>query len=399
MKPDLILLTYGFPNKSNRSEDWLKDEMMITAASYNTLKIFPDEYSGDFNPLPANCEIIDYDKIDVKINLNEMLAALGIVLSDYTAFPVRSDFFKTFRYNFSLVRTLLLKAKKISTLIKPSANTIVYAYWADNLATKASIIKKLYHSNCKIVTRAHGFEIFEEQTKYKMIPFRNFQLKQISCIYADSKRGMEYLHKKHPLQKKLSSYAYVGTKDLGSAHFNDTGFAIVSCSFIRDVKRLHLMAGILKHIDFELTWHVLGNGEDLERLQRANSELPSNIKVIYHGYLDNAAVLNFYKNTSINLFVSLSYSEGLPVTMMEAQSFGLPIMSTNVGGCKEICNEQTGFLIEKDFDAKEIALKIADFKNSHKNTASFRDNCRKYWENNFNALSNYTNFSRVIAAL
>ena len=52
--------------------------------------------------------------------------------------------------------------------------------------------------------------------------------------------------------------------------------------------------------------------------------------------------------------------------MMEAQSFGIPIMSTNVGGCSEICNEQTGFLIEKEFDPKEVAQQLEAFKNSKK---------------------------------
>ena len=52
--------------------------------------------------------------------------------------------------------------------------------------------------------------------------------------------------------------------------------------------------------------------------------------------------------------------------MMEAQSFGIPIMSTDVGGCNEICNENTGFLIPKDFTAIDAANKIQEFKNSKK---------------------------------
>ena len=35
-------------------------------------------------------------------------------------------------------------------------------------------------------------------------------------------------------------------------------FTIVSCSFVREIKRLHLMSNILKHLNFDVHWHVIG---------------------------------------------------------------------------------------------------------------------------------------------
>lgn len=402
MKPDLILLTYGFPNTSNRAEDWLIDEINITSGFYNKISVFPDFFSQKFHPLPTNCEVVDLDAaINLELNFKELLNSLKIVLSDFSNYPSKANYFKSFRYNLALVKGLHLKAKKINSLIKVNeSNTIVYAYWADNLATTACILKKEYMPKCKVVTRGHGFEIFEEQTKNGLIPFRIFQLNFLDRLFADSKRGMTYLNKVHPNFIDVNGYSYVGTKDLGLSNFDqDKTFAIVTCSFVRDVKRLYLMAGILKHIKFDLIWHILGDGDDMERVKNENSKLPSNIKVVYHGLLDNIAILNFYKNTHVNLFASLSYSEGLPVTMMEAQSFGIPIMSTDVGGCSEICNEETGFLIEKDFLGNMVAGKITEFKNSLKNTKIFRIQCREYWEKNFNAKKNYSEFSKLITTL
>ena len=402
MKPDLILLTYGFPNTSNRSEDWLIDEINITSGFYNKISIFPDFFSGKFHPLPINCEVIDIkNTTNYGLNFKEILNSLKIVLSDFSNYPNKTNYFKSFRYNLALVKGLQIKAKKIDSLIKGKGlNTIIYAYWADNLATTACILKKEYLPKCKVITRGHGFEIFEEQTKNGVIPFRIFQLNFLDRLFADSKRGMMHLNKVHPKFNSVIGYSYVGTKDLGESLFDpDKTFSIVTCSFVRDVKRLYLMADILKHIKFNLIWHILGDGDDMERVKRENSKLPTNIQVVYHGLLDNIAILNFYKNTHINLFASLSYSEGLPVTMMEAQSFGLPIMSTDVGGCNEICKEETGFLIEKDFSGNVVAEKITEFKNSQKNTKTFRLHCREYWEKNFNAKTNYTEFSKLIVSL
>ena len=146
------------------------------------------------------------------------------------------------------------------------------------------------------------------------------------------------------------------------------------------------MSNILKHLNFDVHWHVIGEGPDLNLVMQKNKILPSNITVVYHGKKKSRdEVLEFYKENHINLFVSLSSSEGLPVSMMEAISFGIPLMSTDVGGCKEICNEKTGFLIPLNFDNSIVANNITEFKNSIKNTINFRNGCRSFWKQNFDA--------------
>ena len=44
--------------------------------------------------------------------------------------------------------------------------------------------------------------------------------------------------------------------------------------------------------------------------------------------------------------------------MMEAISFGIPVIGTNVGGVKEIINTDTGILLEKDFEVKTLSSLI-----------------------------------------
>jgi len=48
--------------------------------------------------------------------------------------------------------------------------------------------------------------------------------------------------------------------------------------------------------------------------------------------------------------MNLSETEGIPVSIMEAQSAGVPILATNLGGTSEIVNNENGFLVEKDFN-------------------------------------------------
>jgi glycosyltransferase involved in cell wall biosynthesis len=65
------------------------------------------------------------------------------------------------------------------------------------------------------------------------------------------------------------------------------------------------------------------------------------------------------------------------------------LLSTDVGGCKEIVTEETGILIPLETEMKEVAQIIKAFKNSPKNTLEFRKGVRKFWEENFDAEKNY----------
>jgi glycosyltransferase involved in cell wall biosynthesis len=108
------------------------------------------------------------------------------------------------------------------------------------------------------------------------------------------------------------------------------------------------------------------------------------------GYTENKDVLDFYTQNSVNLFISLSAAEGIPVSIMEAISFGIPVLSTDVGGCSEIVNENTGLLIPLNTSCKEVANLLFEFKNSTKNTPQFRQNVREFWINNFDEIKNYS---------
>ena len=400
MKANLLILTNNFPNAPLTSEGWLADEIVYSYSFFNSIYILPEINSDVHIDLPKNCSVVKL-KLEkhTTLNFREILNCFYIVFSDFFEYSSKINFLKAFRNNLALIKYLTIKAKKISKQSSIfQSPIIVYAYWADNLLTTACIMKQLYKP-CKIVSRAHGFEIFEEQTKYHVVPFRKFQSRFSDKIFADSKKGYSHLLQKQPLSNIFTS-SYVGTIDNGMAVFNENKiFTIITCSHIRNVKRLHLMSDILEHISFPIIWNMIGIGSDFELVKLTNSKLPKHIVINYIGNLTNKEVLNFYKTHHANLFVSLSYSEGLPVSMMEALSFGIPIMSTDVGGCSEICNDNTGILIPKDFDAKKVADKITEFKNSKKNNLEFRNQCKDYWKINFNAETNYSHFSKEIASI
>lgn len=74
----------------------------------------------------------------------------------------------------------------------------------------------------------------------------------------------------------------------------------------------------------------------------------------------NQQVYDYYKSNKVDVFVNVSYSEGLPVSLMEASSFGIPVIATDVGGSAEIIDKEqkNGFLLDKDFEIGALQKKI-----------------------------------------
>ena len=67
------------------------------------------------------------------------------------------------------------------------------------------------------------------------------------------------------------------------------------------------------------------------------SSLPSTISVKIMGRMKNKDIYSLYEKEKPDLFINLSSSEGIPVSIMEAMSFGIPVISTDVGGTTRDC--------------------------------------------------------------
>jgi len=103
---------------------------------------------------------------------------------------------------------------------------------------------------------------------------------------------------------------------------------------------------------------VFGDGSDLNNLKSHAKNL-NDCLIHFHGPCSN----EYHMYSSVDLLVLCSNSEGLPMSILEAMSYGLPVVSTNVGAIpKVISHEINGFLYPpRNKEAlKTILIQILD---------------------------------------
>lgn len=118
---------------------------------------------------------------------------------------------------------------------------------------------------------------------------------------------------------------------------------------VKGFERLILACAQLKRRGHVFALWILGEGYLKERLQAVieENDLADEIQLL--GYQTNP----FAFERAAELFVCSSYSEGLSTAVSEAVILGLPVLSTDVSGAKEILGEESeyGMVCENTDDA------------------------------------------------
>jgi glycosyltransferase involved in cell wall biosynthesis len=225
------------------------------------------------------------------------------------------------------------------------------------------------------------------------VPFQEYRIANIDSVYTISNHGFEYLRKKIP-QSMISKVKLcrLGVEDKSKGHLptkNSQTFTIVSCSSVIPLKRVDLIADVLRHTTLPIRWIHFGSGPQASVLQEKIKEMPPNISVELRGETRNDEILKFYDSEFVDVFVSLSESEGLPVSMMEAISFGIPIFAVSVNGIPEIVTKDTGVLLDIHSTQEQITKLLEDtLQRKHFN----RQTITNFFQRHFNAEANYNLF-------
>jgi len=116
-------------------------------------------------------------------------------------------------------------------------------------------------------------------------------------------------------------------------------------------------------------WVFYGSGPLLNELQKKVKELNLTNHCYFPGNLDHHDLLNKYENNEVDVVVLSSIStdipEGIPVSLMEAMAFSIPVIATDSGGTLELIGNGCGIVVQQKNSiqlAEEIKKLIEDNK-------------------------------------
>jgi colanic acid/amylovoran biosynthesis glycosyltransferase len=279
---------------------------------------------------------------------------------------------------------------------------VFYSYWM--LATAYAAAKLKMHYGCKAVTRTHGGDLYNERSPAGYQPLRRFLLQNLDGVYCISCYGKMYLESKYGFKDKVH-ISRLGTEDFGYGNTKriDNYFVIVSCAYISPLKRIHLIALALKQLGMDcpninIKWVHFGGGSGFREIENIILSFPQNVEGILMGDTMHKDIMDYYKSSTINLFVNTSSTEGIPVSIMEAMSFGIPVIATDVGGSGELVKDKyNGWLTPENITPKELAIYIKTLIDMPRDEyRAYGENARKFWENNYCSKKNYEEFYTTI---
>ncbi len=281
---------------------------------------------------------------------------------------------------------------------------IFYAYWLDNTATGLSFVKSSLKGFDKpLVCRAHGYDVFEEE-RGVFFPARESAFKYINHIFPVSRAGTDYLKQRYPQFSEKIECLHLGVEnhpcephDLSERHLR-----FVSCSNVIALKRLELTANLLKryailHPELNITWTHFGAGPLLDDVRAETfSGKPDNFTAVFEGAVPNAEILKRYETGEFDIFVSLSQSEGMPVSVIEAMSCCIPPLCTAAGGTSDAVDDEAGFLLPLKPSYEDFARGLRHILANYSTQSQM---ARDRQRNLFSAERNFTDFYRFLSSL
>lgn len=250
-----------------------------------------------------------------------------------------------------------------SGVLVPDDYDAIYSYWFFDNAYLAVRMKQEFGMNAACVSRAHGYDLYEYRNRFDYIPLRTHLFEELDAVYACSRDGGEYLSNRYPSYRDKIRVAYLGCPDNGIEKVSrEPGrLRVASCSRVIELKRVDRIASSLMLAadrGLRIEWTHFGDGDKMDALRGVIEKAPGKIEAALEGAVGNTELLRRYKDGYFDVFVNASSTEGLPISVMEAMSFGIPVIATDVGGTSELVRDgENGFFDRQGFYRRDPCRK------------------------------------------
>lgn len=306
------------------------------------------------------------------------------VLREYAVEPIIIDELQR-NPNFSSDRKAYKKIKQIIEEYKPD---IVHTH-----AAKAGALGRRAAHKCGVpiiihTFHGHVFHSYFSKIKtaiYKQIE-RSLAKKSTGIIAISEQQKLELseIHKICPAEKieiiplGLDLTKFNSNKSENRARMRkelnllDDEVALAIIGRLAPVKDHLFFLDVIENVATKTTKKIrvfiVGDGSERATIENKAEEINKKFQnlITFTSWIEDVAPLNH----AMDIVCLTSKNEGTPVSLIEAQAAGVPVISTNVGGVKDIIEDgKTGFIVEPNdlISYTEKLLNLIEHESLRKN--------------------------------
>ena len=328
-----------------------------------TVGIFPPDIGGPATFVPKIAKYFQ-DELNYEIEI--------LTLSDNKNSNINDDFsVKRIDRNLPIIYRWL---KTIFTIYKLGGNKdLIFVNGLGTEVTIANIFLKK-----KIIRKIVGDPAWERAYSKAKISesFDEFQIKNYGFSISLQKKVRSFSIKKSDIVVTPSQHLKNFIQNLGfknKIEIINNGVFIPEENtniFTNDQINITIVSRLVSHKNIEkiiraisdlnnplIYLNIIGDGPELNQLQKISLKSNNKDNIIFHGKLNRDDINHIFLKSDI--YVQASNYEGLPHSLLEAMSYGIPVLCTPVGECKEILgNEERGYILDLPVSKNNIKSKI-----------------------------------------
>lgn len=305
-------------------------------------------------------------------------------------------------------QTLLIR-RGLEQMLAGVDDVAVYTYWHSS-GTYAAVLLKRSGRLRVVVSRGHGSDVYEAITPARWHPLKRQMIAEVDHTWAVSADGARELVERYGAPAARVSVSRLGVvvpKDVAPAPMPaPEPFEVLSLSSCIALKQLPLIARslaevALAHPESRIRWSHVGDGPELEPLRELAEEFCAayaNLTVWLPGRLAHDAVIEMLGTRGFDVLVNASRSEGVPVSIMEAMSYGVPTVAPDVGGVSELVGPDDGWLLPSVVHTDDL-VRALEAALADRGAPERRAAARSRVVERFDGAVNYTEFTEDLVRI
>ena len=375
MSKNLLLFCYSLSKKDDYH--FLINEIKFIKKDFEKIIIIPQKKDDNEEDFTCHNIFINNSLCASYYKINYILSSIfKILFCKYLwkeVFTIRDYIIK----NLLLIFKERYKAEILNKWVKTNKldnqNNIFYSFWANHNLISFFLLKN-ENKKFKSFSRCLGSDLKGFTSNNNFVPFKNIKFKNLDLILILNEEQKKILEDESliDINRIRKNYLGIRKQDIKlSNYFIKNKIRICSCGNLVNIKNTFAIIDFIKIFNnhkkkYEIEFMLIGKGPLQKEIEKY---LNMNLKDHSYKYIDEVEnLINFFKDNEIDLFINLSYSEGMSFAVMEALSMSIPVICSNIPGNTEIVDSQNGYILmnnDKE-QMKKLSIKILNDLDSQK---------------------------------